>query len=288
MRYLLLLLILTTPVLAQNPVSSYNGMTARQFALAGSLPSGCDPNRGEVIAVVTAGPAVAVYWCDTPNHWTVFAGATTVANHTHASSGGQGGQLNASNIFNAGTVPIARLPVMVGDSGSGGSAGMVPAPNSGDTAAGKFLKADGTWSVPPGSTGVVNSGTGGQLTYYAITGTTVSGNSSLLWNNSTSRFTVAGGFVTLRTAVASSPYAVLNSDYYLGVDTTSARTINLPNSSLAIGQVFIIADETGSAGTNNITINGNGSNIDGASSAVVDVAYGVLAVRWTGNIWKIQ
>jgi len=41
--------------------------------------------------------------------------------------------------------------VMVGDTGSGGLAGNVPKPAAGDTAAGKFLKADGTWAVPPGS-----------------------------------------------------------------------------------------------------------------------------------------
>jgi hypothetical protein len=39
---------------------------------------------------------------------------------------------------------------MVGDSGSGGTQGAAPAPPSGSAAAGKFLKADGTWAVPPG------------------------------------------------------------------------------------------------------------------------------------------
>ena len=41
--------------------------------------------------------------------------------------------------------------LMVGDSGSGGTAGNVPAPGTGDAAAGKFLKADGTWAVPSSS-----------------------------------------------------------------------------------------------------------------------------------------
>jgi len=36
---------------------------------------------------------------------------------------------------------------MVGDSGAGGIHGIVPAPAAGDTAANKFLKADGTWAV---------------------------------------------------------------------------------------------------------------------------------------------
>lgn len=40
-------------------------------------------------------------------------------------------------------VPIAELPEMVGDSGSGGSKGVVPAPAVGDGI--KFLRGDGTW-----------------------------------------------------------------------------------------------------------------------------------------------
>ncbi len=46
----------------------------------------------------------------------------------------------------AGDVTI-DAPVMLGDSGSGGAAGVAPAPAAGDAAAGKFLKADATWEV---------------------------------------------------------------------------------------------------------------------------------------------
>ena len=42
-------------------------------------------------------------------------------------------------------------PVMVGDTGTGGLAGNVPAPAAGDAAAGKFLKADGAFHVVPGA-----------------------------------------------------------------------------------------------------------------------------------------
>lgn len=42
-------------------------------------------------------------------------------------------------------------PLLIGDTGSGGYPGNVPAPAAGDAAAGKFLKADGTWQVPSGS-----------------------------------------------------------------------------------------------------------------------------------------
>ena len=39
-------------------------------------------------------------------------------------------------------------PVMVGDTGSGGQAGNVPAPPAGSAAAHQFLRADGTWASP--------------------------------------------------------------------------------------------------------------------------------------------
>lgn len=42
----------------------------------------------------------------------------------------------------------AYMTDMVGDSGSGGADGLVPAPPAGSAAAGKFLKADGTFAVP--------------------------------------------------------------------------------------------------------------------------------------------
>jgi hypothetical protein len=48
----------------------------------------------------------------------------------------------------------ALLPVVVGDTGSGGVKGLVPAPAPGDAAAGKFLDAAGGYSVPSGSGGV--------------------------------------------------------------------------------------------------------------------------------------
>lgn len=43
--------------------------------------------------------------------------------------------------------------VFVGDSGSGGKVGLVPAPAANDAAAGKILSADGTWKVHPGLRG---------------------------------------------------------------------------------------------------------------------------------------
>jgi hypothetical protein len=47
----------------------------------------------------------------------------------------------------------AYMPLMVGDSGSGGTSGAVPAPPAGSAAAGKFLNAGGSFSVPSGGAG---------------------------------------------------------------------------------------------------------------------------------------
>lgn len=51
------------------------------------------------------------------------------------------------------TQATADLIVAVGDSGSGGTKGLVPAAGAGDAAAGKFLKADMSYAVPPGGGG---------------------------------------------------------------------------------------------------------------------------------------
>jgi hypothetical protein len=52
--------------------------------------------------------------------------------------------------FGTATQATAALNALVGDSGAGGTKGLVPAPAAGDAAAGKFLKSDGSWAIPPG------------------------------------------------------------------------------------------------------------------------------------------
>ncbi len=78
-----------------------------------------------------------------------------------AASGTNLTSLNGTQVT-SGTVAAARLPVMVGDSGAGGTAGLVPAPAAGDAAAGKYLRAGGTWVAPAG---------GGASTFLGLTDT---------------------------------------------------------------------------------------------------------------------
>lgn len=85
-------------------------------------------------------------------------------------------------------------PPFVGDSGSGGKAGNVPAPASGDAAAGKFLKADGTWSAPSaaatGPLPISNGGTGASSAAAALAAL---GGAPLSGANFTGGVSFAGG-----------------------------------------------------------------------------------------------
>lgn len=56
-------------------------------------------------------------------------------------------------VSSGGATPAISISAFTGDSGSGGANGAVPAPASGDSAAGKFLAAGGGWSVPSGGGG---------------------------------------------------------------------------------------------------------------------------------------
>ena len=77
------------------------------------------------------------------------------------------------------------LDDFTGDSGSGGVSGLVPAPAAGDAAAGKFLKANGSWVAPSAGSGDVvgpasatdsafakYDGTTGKLLKDGVTGST--------------------------------------------------------------------------------------------------------------------
>ncbi len=59
----------------------------------------------------------------------------------------------------AGSTPNIAVNTFSGDAGSGGLKGAVPAPVAGDAAAGKFLKASGSWATPPAGSVTAVTGT---------------------------------------------------------------------------------------------------------------------------------
>lgn len=98
---------------------------------------------------------------------------------------------------------------------------------------------------------------------------------------------VTGGQRRKRTATATT-YTALLTDHIIGVTSTAAaRTINLPvAASAGEGFILIVKDESGGAGTNNITIDGDGSEtIDGATTKVINTNYGAVRLYCTGSAW---
>lgn len=89
-----------------------------------------------------------------------------------------------------------------------------------------------------------------------------------------------------RTATAIN-YTATSQDWLIGVtDTSASRTITLPPASGLAGKQLVIKDESGAAGTNNITVDGNASEtIDGTLTAVISTNYGALRLYCDGSNW---
>jgi hypothetical protein len=98
--------------------------------------------------------------------------------------------------------------------------------------------------------------------------------------------TLGAGQVVKVTSPGAYPYTVLTTDYLIIVDTSLARTINL-NVAPTAGQTYRIKDNTGTAGTNNITVTPAAGTIDGAGTASIASNYGAIDVIFTGSQWVI-
>lgn len=90
-----------------------------------------------------------------------------------------------------------------------------------------------------------------------------------------------------RTAVADAAYSALVTDHLIAYTTlTAPRTVTLPTAVGTLGQVIVVKDETGNAGTQTITVAAQaGQTIDGAASKAITTAYGSLRVYSTGAAW---
>lgn len=144
------------------------GRTALGLVTVASSGSASDLTAGTLAAarmpaltgdVTTAAGAVAT---------TIANGAvslTKMANLAANSIIGNNTGGAATPIALTGAQTTALLSNVVGDSGAGGTKGLVPAPAAGDAAASKFLKADGTWAAPSGAS--VSDGDYGDITVTA-------------------------------------------------------------------------------------------------------------------------
>ena len=119
--------------------------------------SGSGGTKGAVPAPA-AGDAAANKYLKADGTWATVAGggASAIDDLTDvtitAAASGDFLRHNGTAWVDA-TIAASDLPTMVGDSGSGGTKGAVPAPAAGDAAANKYLKADGTWATVAGGSG---------------------------------------------------------------------------------------------------------------------------------------
>ncbi len=87
--------------------------------------------------------------------------------------------------------------------------------------------------------------------------------------------------------VTTSPFTATTASVYISVNRTvaGATTVNLPATPNQ-GQLVFVKDDKGDAGANNITIQGNGKNIDGAGSKVISSNLGVFTLIYNGTQWN--
>ncbi len=129
-------------VIVNSMINASAAIAYSKLALTGSIVN-ADISASAAIAYSKLNLSGSVVNADLAN----MASNTIKGNNT-------GGAAAPSDL--TGSQVTALLSNMVGDSGSGGTKGLVPAPAAGDAAAAKFLKADGTWAAPAGS-GTVTS-----------------------------------------------------------------------------------------------------------------------------------
>ena len=89
----------------------------------------------------------------------------------------------------------------------------------------------------------------------------------------------------LTTTAAS--YTTTINDVMIGVTSTAAaRTISTTAADQIAGRILVIKDQSGAAGTNNITFDPAGSvTVDGASTKVINTNYGALRLYCDGTNW---
>ena len=85
---------------------------------------------------------------------------------------------------------------------------------------------------------------------------------------------------------ALSPFTILTTDDFIPVNVTGgAVTVNLPASPV-LGKGYTIAHVAGNAATNNITVSGNGHNILGVGTFVINTNFQTLTVVFDGTNWS--
>ena len=181
----------------------------------------------------------------------------------------------------------ALLSNMVGDAGSGGTKGLVPAPSAGDAAAGKFLKADGTWTAPSGSGDVVGPASATDNAIARFDGTT-----GKLIQNSGASIDDSGNITATNLSGTNTGNVTLSGENYLSLagQVITANAVNLSGTNvtgtLAAARFGTLTGDVTSAGgsyaTTLATVNSNVGTF-GSSTAIP-----VVTVDGKGRITAVS
>ncbi|HSX08187.1 MAG TPA: right-handed parallel beta-helix repeat-containing protein [Candidatus Saccharimonadales bacterium] len=154
-----------------------------------------------------------------------------------------------------------------------------------------FLNNGGNWYVNNGSASSVAYGFASEINsgLYRIgtnqVGFSVNGAQKLQID--TNGLSLSGALALNHTVVADANYTPLATDSVIAYGSlTAARTVTLPSAVGAAGRIYIIKDESGAAGSNNITVSTTGGQtIDNTASKLLNTNYGFLRLYSNGVNW---
>lgn len=150
------------------------------------------------------------------------------------------------------------------------------------------LGSDGSSGTPVISLGATSDSNTGIFHPSADTlAISVGGTENIRWDTNEQKTSL--GQKVHRTASGAGTTTIVLTDYIIGKTaiTGGGDTIALPLAATAgSGKIFIIKDESGSAGTNNLTIDPNSvETIDGALTYVISTNYGKATIYSDGTNW---
>ena len=171
----------------------------------------------------------------------------------------------------------AMLPVFVGDSGSGGTQGLVLAPTSGSAAAKKFLRADATW-VAPDLNDLTPSQAGNSGKVLSTNGTTTSWSSVGVGSVTSVSVTTANGVSGTVATATTTPAITLALGAITPTSVAASGTVSGSNlSGTNTGDQTTITGNAGSATVLQTARAINGVNFDGSAAITVTAAGSTLS-----------
>lgn len=296
------------------PVTSLaTGSTTQVLLMDGSIPTWTTLSQDATVNATGVITVVSAHGNFQVNGNLIVVGTTTLENNTTAENLGITGnlaqfdgyvQLNGNQASFIETTGVASSLTITAAAASTWSVGGAAQTLTIDTSGILDLGISTATSVSIGKTGstlalqgVVISGTAPSAGYTLIATSGV----AAAWTAPSGDITLAGDVTGLanantvktmqglQTRAEAANYTVNTSgtDFIIFANSSGGiLTITLP-ATPATGSSYIIKDSTGSASTHNITVSGNGNNVDSAATYVINVNYASVNVVFNGTIWNI-